>query len=113
MKIIWIFLLCFAIISNSVDGKTICYDDYGCFSDDDNDFRFPEEPTKIATAFYLFNRANENTRELISRDSIASFQKDLLTKFIIHGFKGNSSKSWMLEMKNEILKAENVNVIRF
>jgi len=92
-----------------IKASSICYDTYACF--DDDDFFLPEEPTKIATKFYLFNRNNINAGEQIQKDSFRTFREDLPTKVIIHGFKGNTSKSWIQDIKSELLKKENVNVI--
>lgn len=107
MMKIGIFLL--ALIS-TVTCKELCYENYGCFADK-NSFGLPDEPQKINTSFYLYTRANRKEPDHIF-DSIedSNFDKDLPNKFIIHGFRGNSTKSWVLSMKEEILKEENVNV---
>jgi len=91
-----------------INTSSVCYDNYTCF--DDNDFFLPEEPAKVNTTFYLFNRNNNAAGEHIQKGLLATFREDLPTKIIIHGFKGNSSKLWIQDMKEELLKKENVNV---
>ena len=108
-----LFSLVLLILSSVclIGATSVCYDNYSCF--DDNDFFLPEDPTKIDTTFYLFNRNNIVAGEQIQQGSFATFREDLSTKLIIHGFKGNTSKSWIIDMKNELLRKENVNVSEY
>ncbi|CAF0737891.1 unnamed protein product [Brachionus calyciflorus] len=100
--------------------KEVCYDGLGCFVDS---FPFsgtlqrpfallPESPEKISVKFTLFNRRLGVNSEVIKYNSLGQYYDATLgTKFIIHGFLHNGIKQWVVDMKNEILKADNVNVI--
>lgn len=103
------FITFLSLTVSFLECTDICYDKYGCFSDDD--FYLPEDPNKVNTRFFLFNAANDNLPEQIQPGSFASFRGDIPTKMIIHGFKGNTSKSWIHEMKDELKKQANVNII--
>jgi len=106
-----LFILAFFILSHVylIGASSICYENYGCFNDDD--LFLPEEPEKVNTTFYLFNRMTNSGGEKIQQGSFVTFKKNLETKIIIIGFMGNSTKPWILQMKDELLKIENVNVI--
>jgi len=105
---------------NLIYSREICYGDLGCFTDS---YPFsgslarpiaflPDKPEKISTKFTLFNRNTASLGEVITADSIgASFNPNIGTKFIIHGFVQHSFVLWVTEMKNAILSVENVNVI--
>lgn len=109
--------LSLAIVAYS---RNICYDQLGCFTDNypfsgslQRPFALlPESPQKIGVKFYLYNRKLGDSNEILNPTIIGdNFDSTLPTKFITHGFLHHSKKPWVLSMKNEILKAENVNVI--
>lgn len=95
-----------------VEGKRICYEEYGCFSDDTS-LDLPWEPSRINTTFVLYNRANGNKSQFVknARESLTYFDcLKMKTMFVVHGFKLNAKKAWISEMKEALLKAEDVNV---
>lgn len=96
-----------------IEGKRICYEEYGCFNDDTS-LDLPWEPKKINTTFYLYNRANGNKSQTVknARESLSHFDcLNMKTVFIVHGFKLNAKKPWITEMKEALLEADDVNVI--
>lgn len=96
-----------------VQGKRICYEEYGCFSDDTS-LDLPWEPSRINTTFAVYNRANGKESQLVknARESLVNFDcLKMKTVFVIHGFKLNARKPWINDLKKALLKAEDVNVI--
>lgn len=99
--------------------KEVCYDQLGCFTDSypfsgtlQRPFALlPQSPEKIAVKFTLFNKALGTESQVISYSSLGQYNPSLKSKFIIHGFLHNGIKDWVIGIKNEILKVENVNVI--
>ncbi|XP_056388245.1 pancreatic lipase-related protein 2-like, partial [Hyla sarda] len=100
----------------------ICYDRLGCFTSNAPwagtlqrpISRLPWGPEKINTRFLLYTRDNLNKyQELsaINRDTItkSNFQKYRKTHIIIHGFIDDGEKSWMVDMCQAMLQAEDVN----
>lgn len=110
----------FSIILNSINCKSVCYQDYGCFTDE---YPFsgsinrpvsllPQSPEKINTSFYLWNRGTTSDGETISRFNVtSSFDSTLETKFIIHGFLDNGKLPWIIDIKDALLENDNYNVI--
>jgi pimeloyl-ACP methyl ester carboxylesterase len=101
--------------------KSICYGDLGCYTDQ---YPFsgvlpwrpfaalPNSPEKIATKFILYNKQTSGLGQVISASNIsASFDAAVPVKFITHGFIQNGFHKWVIEMKDAILSAEDVNVI--
>lgn len=113
-------ILFFIISSNLIYCNQICYEGLGCFI---SSYPFsgtwrrplaslPQDPEELDVKFTLYNRNLINTSEIISVNNISSnFKPTLRTKILIHGFLQNANRKWVLNMKNEILRAENVNVI--
>jgi hypothetical protein len=104
-----------------LNAKNICYGDLGCYTDQ---YPFsgvlpwrpfaalPDAPEKIATQFILYNKKTSGLGEVISATRAgASFNASAPIKFITHGFIQNGFHKWILEMKDAILSAEDVNVI--
>lgn len=99
--------------------KDVCYDQLGCFTDS---YPFsgtlqrplallPQSPEQISVKFILYNKELGSSKQIISHSSLGNFNPSLKTKFIVHGFLHNGYKDWIIDIKNEILKAENANVI--
>ena len=94
---------------------TVCYDRYGCFSDDPPFDRpvpgLPEEPKEIGTNFRLYTRRTKGG-EAIDPTLIDSsaFDQQLKVKFIIHGYTQSGRSAWVTEMVGELLKKEDLNV---
>ncbi|XP_069837852.1 pancreatic lipase-related protein 2-like [Dendropsophus ebraccatus] len=103
-------------------GSEVCYDRLGCFT---NHYpwagtlqrpvsRLPWAPEKINTRFLLYTRDNVNSyQELsalnnntISKSNFRTYRK---THIIIHGFLNDGQTSWMLDMCQAMLQAEDVN----
>jgi pancreatic lipase-related protein 1 len=105
-------ILIISIYTSLCDCNPQCYKNYGCYIDR-YDIAVPDEPSKINTTFFLYTRSlnKEKKSEVISTLSIGSYDSNLKTKFIIHGFRHDSKKSWILEMKDTMLEVEDLNVI--
>jgi len=76
----------------------------------------PDSPAEIGTEFILFTRANSNQRQYISYKDTktikqSSFNRNLPLKILIHGFSNTIEKPWLHEMKDELLKVGDFNVI--
>lgn len=97
-----VFLL-FTLLVYVTDCKRVCYQDYGCFT---NEYPFsgskgrpfsnlPQTPEEINTRFFLWNRATPSDGEAISKFNVtSSFDAKLETKFIIHGYFANGKLPW-------------------
>ncbi|XP_044755150.1 pancreatic lipase-related protein 2-like [Coccinella septempunctata] len=62
-------------------------------------------------SFYLSTRKNSKAPKLIERENNKEIDVRKPTKFIIHGWIENYKVGWYEDMKNELLKYEDVNVI--
>ncbi|KAK2556749.1 Pancreatic lipase-related protein 2 [Acropora cervicornis] len=111
------FKISFPLVSTAV---TVCYDKYGCFSDDppfDNLLMaLPSHPDSIDTSFVLYTNTNAlNTREILAGEyssiSNSSFNPMHKVALIIHGFTQSGKDDWVKEMAGELLKKEQMNVI--
>ncbi|XP_038055929.1 pancreatic lipase-related protein 2-like [Patiria miniata] len=73
----------------------------------------PDNINDIGTRFYLYTRENPSADVELTEASGGKvpFSSARPTKFIIHGFQSNGKKSWVLEMKDELLKKGDFNVI--
>lgn len=108
------------ILFVALDCKEVCYDNYGCFT---NDYPFgnssqrpisllPQRPEVINTKFYLYNHEAKVTADLLVLNNMTSkFNPNLPTKLIVHGFFNTASKFWVIDMKNAFLNNENMNII--
>lgn len=108
----------------TVRGKEICYQPFGCFSDETPWARtchwpfklFPWAPKDIDTHFLLYTNENPNNFQLINITNLdtieaSNFQLDRKTRFIIHGFIDKGEDSWPSEMCKKMFKVEKVNCI--
>lgn len=115
----YIFVFLGVFLTVSVNGYTDkCYGDLGCFSDrppfGGTQIRskgfIPESPEEVNTIFSLFTRRGSNV--IITADNVpVAYNSSLPTKFIIHGFIQNADRSWIRDMKNTLLRVEDLNVI--
>ena len=114
LLVLFLTLHCSLSVSAFTD---ICYGDLGCFTDrppyGGTNIRkkgyVPQTPEKVGTIFDLYTR---NSSEKITATSIpASYKPGLPTRFIIHGFIQSNQKPWLTEMKNSLLKAQDLNVV--
>ena len=117
------FIYNFVLINASKYGtKTICYDGYGCFSNEEpfynpevrpKIFNFlPQEPNKISTKYLLFTGNNNvNGVYITSHNESQYFKVNFKTTFIVHGFLVTKIAKWMIELKDALLKLEDINVI--
>jgi len=113
-----------------------CFDkvwQVGCFEWEGHTGLFPNSPEKVDTRFLLYTRHNQhqeynhqfrsfmdtphNHGIEINYTNVApslrqsNFNPDLPTKFIIHGFDSSGLQEWINRMKNDLLDAEDCNVI--
>ncbi|EDV23026.1 uncharacterized protein TRIADDRAFT_57869 [Trichoplax adhaerens] len=93
------------------DQKLGCYSNTGPWSGSD----LPQSSTKIGTKFYLYT-CKCNTSHTLDYNNPASisnssFNGNIDTKIIIHGFSSSSSEVWVHKMKDAFLTKGCFNVI--
>ncbi|XP_012945550.1 pancreatic lipase-related protein 2 [Aplysia californica] len=103
-----------------VQGKEVCYNNLGCFSNDppfDNaDGALPESPKEMGVKHHVYSRQNQLTPVSITSDDPESVSKATTLdptrplKVITHGFSDSISVEWMQTLKDEILKVDDANV---
>nr|XP_022314804.1 pancreatic triacylglycerol lipase-like [Crassostrea virginica]XP_022314805.1 pancreatic triacylglycerol lipase-like [Crassostrea virginica] len=100
--------------------KKICYGDLGCFSIDDpfdNTLGFlPESPEDIHFDLTLYTRNNSQIGVQLGYNnttsvSSSSFNPNIPTKIVIHGYMSDAFEPWVLNISNLLLKKEDCNVI--
>ncbi len=118
MKLLLCFLTVYTV-SLSVNCFTdVCYGDLGCFTDRppyggtpirQKGFP-PQSPSKVNTTFDLYTR-NGSVKFFTSNEIPSLFNPTRPSRFIIHGFIHNRQKPWLNELKDALLKAEDLNVV--
>ncbi|XP_045475714.1 pancreatic triacylglycerol lipase-like isoform X1 [Harmonia axyridis] len=105
------------------ENETRCYDEIGCLNITRSWYHlinrplnvFPLPRIVINTRFILYTRLNpkEGTQIRADEDSLAKiiFDPKKKTKVIIHGFIDTILANWVKDMKDELLKHTDVNVI--
>lgn len=105
------------------ENETRCYDELGCLNITRSWYHlihrpfnvFPLPRSVINTRFILYTRLNPAEGQIIKakNESIEKSNLDIQkkTKFIIHGFIDTPLSNWVKDMRDELLKAEDVNVI--
>nr|XP_026690490.1 pancreatic triacylglycerol lipase-like isoform X1 [Ciona intestinalis] len=101
----------------------VCFDELGCFGDS-RPFTslqrpipyLPWSPVELNTEFWLYTRLNRRTYNVLKYNDQTSinnshFRAIRPTKFLVHGFVSSGETSWVQDMKNVLLDAEDVNVI--
>ncbi|XP_033617288.1 pancreatic triacylglycerol lipase isoform X2 [Fukomys damarensis] len=119
MLLLWTLML----LVGAVAGSEVCYDRFGCFTDD-NPWAgivqrplkiLPWSPSSINTGFLLYTDENPTNYQKITADpsSIRSsnFRTDRKTRFIIHGFIDKGEENWLSNMCKTMLQVESVNCI--
>ncbi|KAG8517421.1 Inactive pancreatic lipase-related protein 1 [Galemys pyrenaicus] len=104
--------------------KEICYEPFGCFSNEKPWAGILQRPLKILpwapkdinTQFLLYTNENPNNYQLISVTDLntieaSNFHMGRKTRFIIHGFLGKGEESWLSDMCKDMFKVEQVNCI--
>ena len=73
---------------------------------------FSREDSQKANLF-LYTRNNTLTKYELNSDNLknSSFNSTLKTYLIVHGYIDSSNNKWVLDIKNNLLAAENANVI--
>ncbi|CAG9819132.1 unnamed protein product [Phaedon cochleariae] len=105
------------------ENETRCYDELGCINITRTWYHlinrpfnvFPLPRSVINTRFILYTRLNPSEGQLL-RANNQSIEKsnldiDKKTKFIIHGFIDTPLSNWVRDMRDELLKHQDVNVI--
>lgn len=106
------------------ENETRCFGDIGCLNITRDWYHlihrpfnvFPLARSVINTRFILYTKQNPTVGQTISADDSNSIETSdfctkCSTKFIIHGFIDTPLSNWISEMKDELLKAGNLNVI--
>ena len=98
----------------------VCYANIGCFT---NSGVFgvsiarpvsllPQAPEVIDTTFYLYTRENQYYPSTIGYDfDSVYFNPASSVKIIVHGFIDTALKTYIQDVKNAFLRAEDINVI--
>ncbi|XP_045159715.2 pancreatic triacylglycerol lipase-like [Mercenaria mercenaria] len=119
------FLFSATLAEDKEKRSTVCYGDLGCFSTGGAFTSLyrpvnlsPQSPASINARFLLFTQENSQNKayQLLNAnnfDSIqtSNFQSSRKTKVISHGFIENGFADWMMQMKDELLKFDDYNVI--
>ncbi|XP_059517535.1 pancreatic lipase-related protein 2-like [Myotis daubentonii] len=108
----------------TVRGKEVCYEPFGCFSNEkpwtgnlQRPLKLsPWSPKDINTRFLLYTNENPNSFQRISSTDLATvnasnFHLDRKTRFIIHGFIDKGEERWLRDMCQKMFKVEKVNCI--
>ncbi|GFN98312.1 pancreatic lipase-related protein [Plakobranchus ocellatus] len=78
-------------------------------------FHLPKCPQSLGVIFYFYDRDHTTTSLTIAADSQSiestPFSSQRNTAIIAHGFADSGTAQWILEMKDELLNAEDLNVI--
>ncbi|XP_048522431.1 pancreatic triacylglycerol lipase isoform X2 [Dendroctonus ponderosae] len=105
------------------ENETRCYEELGCLNITRSWYHlinrpfnvFPLPRSVINTRFILYTRLNPMEGHILKakNDSIEKSNLDVekKTKFIIHGFIDTPLSNWVKDMRDELLKAEDLNVI--
>lgn len=106
------------------ENESRCFGDIGCLNITRDWYHlihrpfnvFPLARNVINTRFILYTANNPKEGQYISADDrksieTSNFCPTCSTKFIIHGFIDTPLSNWIAEMKDELIKAGNLNVI--
>uniref|UniRef100_A0A2H8TP27 Pancreatic triacylglycerol lipase n=1 Tax=Melanaphis sacchari TaxID=742174 RepID=A0A2H8TP27_9HEMI len=106
------------------ENETRCYDELGCLNITRDWYHliyrpfnvFPLARQVIDTRFILYTRKNPLQGQMLKVQSEKTIQKSNFdpkkpTKFIIHGFIDTPLSNWVKEMRRELLKHSDWNVI--
>ncbi|WAR22785.1 LIPR1-like protein [Mya arenaria] len=96
-----------------------CFNGIGCFSNEapfnNAAGRLPQSPDAIRAVFSVYTRQNRNVPQVISANPVlvrASFLSPYRKSiFIIHGYRDDGRETWVMDMKNALLKQADVNVV--
>uniref|UniRef100_T1IMD4 Lipase domain-containing protein n=1 Tax=Strigamia maritima TaxID=126957 RepID=T1IMD4_STRMM len=99
------------------DEEMVCFESLGCFRDEgpfDYLDALPQSPETVGTKFLLTTRSNPTQPEMIhysnmSVPSVINMMRPL--KVIIHGFGSSCRRLWAREMKEALLKSDNINIL--
>ncbi|XP_059708008.1 inactive pancreatic lipase-related protein 1-like [Haemorhous mexicanus] len=118
---IWILGL---FLLSAAEGKEVCYDRLGCFTDDAPwsgtverpIYKLPWKPESIGTQFLLYTRQNKDYYQEVSavdKSTIkaSNFNANRKTRFIVHGFIDHGEENWLSDMCKRMLTVEDVNCI--
>ncbi|XP_032550962.1 pancreatic triacylglycerol lipase-like [Chiroxiphia lanceolata] len=117
---IWILAL---FLLSAAEGKEVCYERLGCFTDDvpwsgtieRPIYKLPWKPESIDIHFLLYTREDPDFQEVsaVDKSTIESsnFNTSRMTRFIVHGFIDNGEEHWLSDMCKRMLTVEDVNCI--
>ncbi|XP_007518537.1 inactive pancreatic lipase-related protein 1 [Erinaceus europaeus] len=108
----------------AAQGKEVCYEGLGCFSDSEpwagTAIRplkvLPWSPEKIDTRFLLYTNENPNNFQILlpsdpSTIEASNFKTDRKTRIIIHGYIDKGDENWVSDMCKNMFTVEEVNCI--
>ncbi|KAF2902054.1 hypothetical protein ILUMI_04153 [Ignelater luminosus] len=106
------------------ENETRCYEELGCLNITRSWYHlihrpfnvFPLPRSVINTRFILYTRLNPSEGQIIKAQDDktikrSNFDPKKKVKFIIHGFIDTPLSNWVGDMKDELLKAEDLNVV--
>ncbi|PIK52390.1 putative pancreatic lipase-related protein 2 isoform X2 [Apostichopus japonicus] len=97
--------------------QEVCFDGLGCFNNSLYCHRFgfpPDHPDAINTRFYLYTRSNPDQPDQLDsndRKTFGRFDPVRETKIIFHGYMDSHEVSHMVNLRESILRTDNVNLI--
>ncbi|XP_064287486.1 pancreatic triacylglycerol lipase-like isoform X2 [Passer domesticus] len=117
----WILAL---FLLSAAEGKEVCYDRLGCFTDDvpwsgtveRPIYKLPWKPESVDTHFLLYTKENPDNFQEVSAVNKATlkasnFKANRKTRFIVHGFIDKGEENWLSDMCKRMLTVEDVNCI--
>ncbi|KAK9696442.1 Lipase [Popillia japonica] len=106
------------------ENESRCYDELGCLNITRRWYHlinrpfnvFPLPRSVINTRFILYTKLNPTEGQLLRAQDEKTIKKSKFdpkkkTKFIIHGFIDTPLSNWVGDMRDELLKVEDMNVI--
>lgn len=114
LDVLW-FLFTIFLFAN---GGTVCYEPFGCFSDEAPFDHYlmtnPKHPSQVKTSFTVHTPQRRRTFADFSDRTVAQTAKILEgrnLKIILHGLLESSDKAWVRTMTKGLLNKEDTDVI--
>jgi len=77
--------------------------------------KLPQCPEHLGVEFYLYTRENKEAADMLQTADLSiknsHFDSSKPTKFVVHGFTDWAPSAWTTLLKDELLKADDFNVI--
>lgn len=109
--IVYVFVLFFV---TACDCKEICCgDEVGCFSNlaPFHNFPLPECSDKLGLKMKIYTRENPEGDEISRENLPETWDPSKQMVFVVHGYRENGGKSWMIKTKDKLLMKDDLNVV--